>query len=447
MIGVRERSIRRERVLMESKPGDDEWQRSDAALGAGIIRNDYWLQNKIFTAQQWARGSAEELLDGSAWQDFARRIARLGERVQAAGPADRAEGYRHAAMLLRNGLDMAIEDFDPDHPHIHWWTRRFKLGWDCPDALYGISALRGDASYRVSGSRGSVRFLGFQVMDSGRTVGNTHDGELEPGPDGSFELLLSRGRQPGNWLPLSPSADSLLIRQFSYDWNHEQMANLWIERIDAGPRAEPSDGRLAPAVMARWLDGVARHVEDCIDVWLEVDRAIRERLVNVFPATNFGGAAAGAQPHQWAGCGAFRLRDDEALIIEVVPPRARYWSFHLGNLWCETLDLGCQTSLNGHQAVLDADGAFRAVIAAVDPGVPNWLDTTGRAEGSMVCRWNTADRFPVPECRLVKLASLRDQLPPGTPVVTPAQRRAVLDARREGLRRRWRMPFTPAPAR
>ena len=36
-----------------------------------------------------------------------------------------------------------------------------------------------------------------------------------------------------------------------------------------------------------------------------------------------------------------------------------------------------QSSLNGHQAVLDPDGVFRAVISARDPGVPNWLDTGG----------------------------------------------------------------------
>jgi hypothetical protein len=274
-------------------------------------------------------------------------------------------------------------------------------------------------------------------------VGNTHDGLLETGPHGEFELLLGPTEQSGNWLRLAPEADSLLIRQFSYDWLHERMANLWIERIDPGKRADAPADPPAPAELARKLDAVARHVEDCIDVWLGVYQALAEHHVNRFPGTNFGGAAAGAQPHQWASCGVFRLGEDEALLIEVVPPAARYWSFHLGNLWCETLDLGAQTSLNGFQAVLDADGAFRAVIAVSDPGVPNWLDPQGHAEGSMVCRWNTADRFPVPQCRVLKLAELRDHLPRTTPFVRPAERRAIADARREGLRRRWRMPFTP----
>jgi hypothetical protein len=46
---------------------------------------------------------------------------------------------------------------------------------------------------------------------------------------------------------------------------------------------------------------------------------------------------------------------------------------------------------------------------------------------------------------VVKLASLRDHLPRDTPSVTGAERSATLDARREGLRRRWRMPFTRPP--
>jgi len=44
-------------------------------------------------------------------------------------------------------------------------------------------------------------------------------------------------------------------------------------------------------------------------------------------------------------------------------------------------------ALNRAQTVAEADGTFRAVIAHRDPGVPNWLDTEGRAFGLVFWRF------------------------------------------------------------
>jgi len=166
--------------------------------------------------------------------------------------------------------------------------------------------------------------------------------------------------------------------------------------------------------------------------------------VNTFPddAGGLGVVASAAQKYQAFGIGCFALADDEALLVEVKPPRAKYWSLHLGNYWMESLDFAnYQSSLNGHQAVLDADGVFRAVVAKTDPGVPNWLDTAGRAEGSMIYRWNQADGAPIPQARVVKLAELRSVLPRETPTVTPEERAAALERRREHVRRRFARPM------
>ncbi len=35
----------------------------------------------------------------------------------------------------------------------------------------------------------------------------------------------------------------------------------------------------------------------------------------------------------------------------------------------------------------DDDGMVRFVVAYTDPGVPNWLDTTGRPAGFLTVRW------------------------------------------------------------
>lgn len=98
-----------------------------------------------------------------------------------------------------------------------------------------------------------------------------------------------------------------------------------------------------------------------------------------------------------------------------------------------------QTSLNGHQARLDKDGKFRAVISATDPGVPNWLYTIGYQQGTFFGRWKECSSTPTPTITKVKLAEVRNYLPADTPIVTAQARDAAIRMRRKGaqLRRRW----------
>ena len=410
---------------------------SDAAVGARLAADDRWLVTNLVQAEVWGRGGAADLLDGSAWRRFTERLGRLADRIQRAeAPLDRAEGYRWLCMLVRNAFDVAIEDLDPDRPRINWLTRRNKIGWDCPDALYGHVVVRDDATYRLTGWRGSVHFLGLQVMAGIRSLHNAHADQWQIGADGRLELVIGGPPRDANWLPLGPGADTIWVRQFFYDWQHEEPARLRLDRIDAGPRTDPS-GLLDPGVMARRLDAVATNVEVNVDLWSATAAALRAHCLNAFPRQAFGGTQMGAQSHQTAGTCWFRVTDDEALLVEVEPPRARYWSFDLCNPWLESLDYANhQSSLNGHQAMVDGDGIFRAVVALRDPGVPNWLDPVGHREGSLIYRWNLADATPCPALRIVRVADLRRHLPPGTPQVTPEERARVIAERREGVRRR-----------
>ena len=232
------------------------------------------------------------------------------------------------------------------------------------------------------------------------------------------------------------------MRQFFYDWEHEGPASLSIDRIDDGPRGQPH-GRLDPAFFARRLDAVATNVEANVDLWLFTIIALRERFCNVFPAEQFGGTQMGAQKHQSAGVCYFKIADDEALVIEVRPPRAKYWSIDVCNFWLESLDYANhQSSLNGHQANIDADGVFRAVVAHEDPGVANWLDTVGHREGSLIYRWNLAESTPVPAARVIKLQDLADHLRHDTPRVNADERARHIDVRRAHVRRRFARPLS-----
>ena len=78
------------------------------------------------------------------------------------------------------------------------------------------------------------------------------------------------------------------------------------------------------------------------------------------------------------------LHDDDALVVEIDPSDVSMWDVMLYNrAWYEALDAANRvTSLNHRQVHRDADGKVRVVVANIDPGVANWLDTEGRARGA-----------------------------------------------------------------
>ena len=135
------------------------------------------------------------------------------------------------------------------------------------------------------------------------------------------------------------------------------------------------------------------------------------------------------------------MAPDEALILETELPEKRpYWNVQLNDeLWNALEFIYRQSSLNGHQARVDSDGRFRAVIAHVDPGVANWLDPVGSRQGMLIGRWYGCSTNPVPTLTRVPLADLRRHVPADTPILTAAEREAQLRTRRLGaqLRRRW----------
>ena len=114
-----------------------------------------------------------------------------------------------------------------------------------------------------------------------------------------------------------------------------------------------------------------------------------------------------------------------------IPQDVAYWSLILTNEIYETIDwYNNQSSLNDAQARLDDDGYFRAVISARDPGIHNWLDTSGNPRGAIQGRWFGTDERPTPTIRRVALARIRAELPEQTPVISKEEREAALRARR-----------------
>ena len=134
----------------------------------------------------------------------------------------------------------------------------------------------------------------------------------------------------------------------------------------------------------------------------------------------------------------YDLADDEALVIETaVPEVCPYRSLILTNGIYETTDwYNNHASLNGHQGPVDSDGKWRVVVSARDPGVANWLDTSGYPTGMIQGRWTNCSDTPVPSITLVKLADLDAHLPADVARVTPEQRDEITRARRQAMMQR-----------
>jgi hypothetical protein len=135
------------------------------------------------------------------------------------------------------------------------------------------------------------------------------------------------------------------------------------------------------------------------------------------------------------------LGPEDALILETtLPATRRYWNVQLNDELFNAVDyVYRQSSLNGHQARVDADGKFRAVISMQDPGVHNWLDPGETRLGMLIGRWLGCDSSPLPTLTKVPYSDLHQHLPAGTPRITAEERAGQLRARRIGsqLRRRW----------
>ncbi len=403
-----------------------------------------WMPAAVGSAARRGPEDAGALHSGAAWADLLGALGRAGEflrsdRVPPGGEGD-AAGYRQLLILLALGIDEALRRGDPGRPRIRPGNVDDVLKWgmDCPDAAYLGAPVRSGGVYRVRGLRGTVRYLGFQVMAGMVTEANVVADDLPLGPRGELELVLSAERRPGNWMPLPAGSNSLVIRQFFYDWAAEEPSQLEIEVLEPPPAPEEPAPPDPAAALARQLVALGRFVEESVGFWWGVEEAGRAQGLNAFrePAarTDIGGAEENVTV--W---GSWDLADDQALVIEVTPPPALYWSVALGNQWWATLDYANhQTSLNGHQAELDPDGVFRAVVAHRDPGVPNWLDTTGERRGPAIFRWVRAEGgSAVPSTRVVPLAEVHGALAPGTRRVSPEERAAVLAARRAGVARRF----------
>lgn len=393
-----------------------------------------------------ATGAASD--EPSTWAVAMAHLAGAGDRM-AAQMAERGEpsGDTDAFVaLLGATMDAYLNQIsaDPDFPTFVPCCGYFQhLGSPNPDTVYRRAAIDGSASYRLTGDLGTARQVTIMPFAAPSATGMASFppfdlADLATGPDGRFDVVLSAERpdgHTGDWWPLDPEMASLWLRTVSDDWGNEREPRVAIRRVD-GRRRRP---RSAPEPIRARLAVLGAIVEHTIAYGLRhTDELIADGFVNQLKLVDYG--PNGGMPLQWYHEGVFDLGAGEGLLLEaVLPPGCDYFSFSLTDRMFVTLDwVHAPTSLNRRQASLDDDGALRVVVSHDDPGIRNWMDTTGYRRGVVQCRWIGSVEPPAVTARIVALDALADELP-GTARVTAEARERDLDARRVGaqLRSLW----------
>lgn len=371
----------------------------------------------------------------AAWRAGCARLAEVASGMNE--PLD----VRHLARQLVLALQSEIEHGDPAHPSFHRYEEPWtQWGGPNPDNVYTRARIDPAATYRVTGDLTGVRLALFSLLEGDMHLGQygvfgeVASSDLVAGADGTAQLWISPEPRTGNALTTHPDARFLVIRQYQCDWERDRIATFSIDRVEPPPTLPtgPTARELGAA-----LDRAVTWVERSVEFWREyVERARAGLTHNAVapPGTPKGGA-----PNIAYGAGWWDLRPDEALVIETDRPDADYWGWTVHHR--SRLDSGDfahhQTSLNMIQTHVDDDDRIRFVVAATDPGVPNWIDTEAQPEGMLVYRSIGTRTRPTPDSSVVRLAQIRDHVPASHPVIDAVTRAEHLRVRRDAVLARY----------
>lgn len=253
--------------------------------------------------------------------------------------------------------------------------------------------------------------------------------EFTPNADGSYAIIMSTTEQPGNWVNTT-GAQSITVRNTIDDWG------LLHNAISFQPQGAPPTFTLpvlSSSEIAGMLDAIATYLPTLNEsvTLFGIQDAFGAVPDNTFTPIELTSDIIGGGPilaGQYASIGSFNLEPDEALIVQVPNIDAEYTGADLSNVW--QLDLPyvtVQSSINNTHVFQADDGYTYYVVSAQDPGVANWLGTSGVSHGSVNLRFQgltgSVPTTPLP-AQVVPVADVHQYLPADTPTVSTTQRAA-----------------------
>jgi len=413
-------------------------------------------QERFATSAQTRPAVANFASDDGAFAYAAAQLETLFEAMRYAlekqikvWPADDRALNTHEALrhLLRNVSlgHAAYMEGDYENPTLTKLnaTTRVQFQLPSPDCVYHTAILHGAHRYRLRGYRGTAAVLQTTVFnghacdfaDGWRMVSNANSVDTPAyAPGATVDIVLSREKPAdlgdAHWLALPEGRCELHLRQYYGDWENEEPADLILTH----------EGQVFPAALLTQETSETRfkRLVDFLRVHTDFYRAGVQLHLDAdpheFDEVKMPGAFEGTRYFY----GHFRCHRDQAVIVEIDKPHCPYWNVALFQLQWEPEDFWARlSSYNLTQVRAEPDGRVRWVASWTDPGVPNWLDCSGRILHLIAFRFFRAEQTPAkPRLKTVPLASLHEHVPADTPKVTAGARYDLLTRRLVSVYRR-----------
>ncbi|WFD32978.1 hypothetical protein MSPP1_004035 [Malassezia sp. CBS 17886] len=411
--------------------------------------------NPFATREQRAIDANTTSLYRDTALDSARRDAHAQylhtlKKYQVAITAQVQEDVREAIDELAFMCVQRAVNNDPASPKLSWGDTAprpraahtpavpgSRYSYDNPDCFYGIVPISSKYTYRLRGRRtgdgpADVSFSLISNPASQNTVAALYGRDLRVEDDGSYTVTISSApRGDANHIQSSGNVVQLFIRNDLGDWKSERPDELSVERVGDPPVHKE---RASAAVLQ---DAVTNLKEATFFYGFgALDFKTFSVATNTLSSPSQS-LSLGTLTSQASSFGHFDLRDNEALVVTMRPGHSTYWVVPVYTVGMITVNPGArQVSLNNRQSAANGDGSYTFVVSKEDPLVHNWLDTAGRAQGTMMVRWqglpSSGDgaRGISIDAKVVKLAALRGALPAGTKYLSKRERDHQLKQRK-----------------
>jgi len=383
-------------------------------------------------------------------RDIVRLLWDSATRYTISDQADRLEQAIDDHMFHHA---MRAANHDANNPEVAWfmtpphrWFGRdvpgSRWGGDSPDFYYRNIPISHGGKVEILGrptcKRPPYVFWSLMGENTARpeTLALLETRDIVHESDGSFRITLDGDPANGrpNHIQTKPGADFVMIRDAIGDWQTQTANALTVRRLDPAGR-NPTE------------DDMARHAAKIAYDGLYYAYFITQTKNTVAPNSirkPISSAAFGGVPTQYSVGGSFEIEPDEAVIMRCNAAGAGFRNVVIEDLFMITPDYATHTSsLNMDQMVPDDGGDFTIVVGGSDPGIHNWLDTTGLRRTIVGTRWQAFPRGvehdePWITTELVKLDDLEKMLPSAAVRISTAGRRSQLAERLAGYRSRFR---------